>query len=231
VASDSRDGGPVAALMASQKEYYDRRAPDFGDASKPDRVALGSLGPAVIRALVDEFRPEGDVLEVACGEGTFTRELLRHARSVTALDASPGMLARNRRQTRARIIRYVETDIFEWVPDRVYDAAFFSNWLSHVPPALFDRFWTLIRSCVRDDGRVGFLDEDDRAVHRDETLVIGGVPAARRTLADGTRFDIVKVFWSPDELETRIRALGWDVGIRRIRNGFLFGVARPTSEP
>jgi hypothetical protein len=61
--------------------------------------------------------------------------------------------------------------------------------------------------------------------------VIGGVPAARRTLADGTRFDIVKVFWSPDELETRIRALGWDVGIRRIRNGFLFGVARPTPEP
>jgi ubiquinone/menaquinone biosynthesis C-methylase UbiE len=48
------------------------------------------------RALVDKFAPTGDVLELACGNGSFTRELVRHARTVTGVDGSPRMLERNR---------------------------------------------------------------------------------------------------------------------------------------
>jgi SAM-dependent methyltransferase len=226
------DGGdPAAVLIASQREYYDLRAPDFGDASRPDRIVPGLMDPATLRAVVDEFAPRGDVLEIACGSGSITRELVRHAASVTAIDASPRMLERNRIETAARTVRYVEADVFDWQPERTFDVVFFANWLSHVPPSRFDRFWDVVRSCLGPDGRVGFIDEDDRAQTFDETDVVDGVPVARRTLDDGRRFDIVKVFWQPRDLMSRLRALGWNADVRRVAGSFLYGTARPDPTP
>ena len=72
------DGGRVAGLIASQREFYDLRAPDFGDDTVPDRRASGAPQSGLVPALVDEFAPTGDVLELACGSGGFTRELVRH---------------------------------------------------------------------------------------------------------------------------------------------------------
>jgi demethylmenaquinone methyltransferase/2-methoxy-6-polyprenyl-1,4-benzoquinol methylase len=183
------------------------------------------MDAASIADVVHAFRPEVDVLELACGEGAFTRELVRFARSVTAVDSSPAMLERNRTQTASGSVRYVEADLFDWRPDRAYDTVFFANWLSHVPPSMFDRFWGLVEECVRPGGRVGFLDEDDRAEGHDECHVVDGVPVATRTLADGRRFDVVKVFWHPDDLATRLVGLGWAIELRRVGASFLFGVA------
>jgi SAM-dependent methyltransferase len=91
------EGDRVARLIESQRTFYDLRAPDFGDEAVPDRRVSGMMASELARALVDEFAPTGDVLELACGSGSFTRELVRHARTVTAVDGSPRMLERNRR--------------------------------------------------------------------------------------------------------------------------------------
>jgi SAM-dependent methyltransferase len=217
----------VARLLASQRTYYDLRAPDFGDASKPsDRKVRGFLAEGVAAALVDELRPTGDVVELACGEGAFTRHLVGHAASLTAVDASPRMLARNRKQLADHEITWVQADIFTWTPDRAYDVVFFGYWLSHVPPTAFEAFWTLVRTCLRPRGRVAFVDEDDRASSYDDAHVVGGVPAARRTLSDGRQYDIVKVFWDPADLDRRLRQLGWDVSIRRVGESSMLGVGR-----
>jgi SAM-dependent methyltransferase len=218
------DHADVAELLSSQRTYYDLRASDYMDETKPsDRKVPGFMEREVIRELIEELAPTGDVLEFACGDGVFTRELIRHAQSVTAIDGSPRMLARNRERVGHPDIRYVEADIFAWLPDRVYDTVFFSFWLSHVPPSAFEAFWALVRACVRPGGRVAFVDEDDRASVNDDSRVVGDVPVATRTLSDGRRFDIVKVFWDPDDLEQRLRALDWDIDIRRVGETFLYG--------
>ena len=213
----------VARLVQSQREFYDLRAPDFGDATVPDRRASGMMAREVGRALVDEFAPTGDVLEIACGSGGFTRELVRHARTVTAIDGSARMLERNRREVGDSSVTYVNADIFGWQPERRYDAVFFGFWLSHVPPATFDDFWALVRSSLRKDGRVAFVDEDDRGAMNDDIRLVGNVPVARRTLRDGRRFDVVKVYWNPTELQDRITSLGWQVAVRRVGETFLYG--------
>ena len=218
-------------LIASQRVYYDLRAPDFGDVSAPDRAVPGLMHKSTVRALVDEFRPEGEVLELACGPGTFTRELERYARSLTAVDSSQQMLDRNQRESRSDRVRYVREDIFTWMPDGQYDVVFFANWLSHVPPTRFDDFWSRVARSLKRHGRVGFLDEDERASEYDDSLIVGGVPAARRTLRDGRTFDIVKVFWRPDDLEARLRSRGWNARVRRVGESFLFGVAEPPRQP
>jgi SAM-dependent methyltransferase len=217
------EGDRVAALMKSQREFYDLRAPDFGDETVPDRRVSGYMPSDLVRVLIDDFAPSGDVLELACGTGGFTRELVRHARSVTAVDASPQMLERNRREVGDSSVTYVNADIFDWQPDRRYDAVFFGFWLSHVPPVTFDEFWALVRSSLQTGGRVAFVDEDDRGTMNDDIRLVENVPVAPRTLRDGRMFDVVKVYWDPTELQDRLSSLGWQVAVRRVGETFLYG--------
>jgi demethylmenaquinone methyltransferase/2-methoxy-6-polyprenyl-1,4-benzoquinol methylase len=214
-------------LLSSQRAYYDLRAPDYSSVTKPaDRQTRNLLASEVARALVDELQPSGDALELACGPGIFTRELARHARSVTAVDASVQMLARSRSEVADSTIRYIQADVFTWAPDRVYDTVFFGFWLSHVPPTAFEQFWTLVRECLSPDGRVAFVDEDDRGAALEDVRLVGGVPAARRTLSDGRQFDIVKVYWDPADLQARLAELSFDIRIRRVGETFMYGVGK-----
>jgi demethylmenaquinone methyltransferase/2-methoxy-6-polyprenyl-1,4-benzoquinol methylase len=217
----------VRSLLASQRTYYDERAEDYGDRSKPsDRKVRGLMDPSLDRAVVDEFQPVGRVLEFACGTGFFTSELVRYADSVTAVDASPRMLAIAESRVHDRKVTYVASDIFEWRPDGSYDAVFFGHWLSHVPPPVFDDFWAIVRDSLAPGGRVAFVEEDDRAADYDDVYPIDDVPAARRRLADGREFEIVKVFWRPEELEERLRSSGWDITVRRFGPTYLYGTGR-----
>ena len=138
------------------------------------------------------------------------------------------MLTRNRTEVALPNVRYVAADVFRWEPEATYDVVFFGFFLSHVPPRAFDPFWRLVRACMRERGRVAFVDEDDRAAGNDEVRLLDGVPVARRTLSDGREFDVVKVFWNPEELATTLRPLGWDVTIRRVGSGFIYGLGVDT---
>jgi len=71
---------------------------------------------------------------------------------------------------------------------------------------------------------VAFVDEDDRVAHYDDVYVADGVPIAPRRLGDGRAFEIVKVFWRPEDLTAKLRGLGWNVSVRRVGGSYLFGV-------
>ena len=211
--------------MESQKQFYDLRAPDYLTGAPSDRRGSGTgIVLEDRRAIIDELRPRGDVLELGCGPGGFTRELARVATSVTAVDSSANMLARNAREVGASNVRYVQADVFDWVPDAQYDVVFFGFLLSHIPSQLFEPFWELVRACLPPTGRVAFADEDDRIAHYDDVRLVGDVSVARRTLVDGRGFDIVKVFWQPEPLAATLRDLGWDVEVRRVGESYLYGV-------
>jgi demethylmenaquinone methyltransferase/2-methoxy-6-polyprenyl-1,4-benzoquinol methylase len=218
----------VDDAIAAQRRYYDLRAPDYLNPAAPaDRRRRAEVDPTIARTLVDELAPRGDVLELACGPGGFTVELVRHATTITAVDGSERMLARNRTEVGDPNVTYVHADLFDWQPSRTYDVVFFGFWLSHVPPARFDEFWDLVRRCLRDGGRVAFVDEDDRGKDADDVRVVDGVPLARRELADGRRLDVIKLFWNADELGARLRAIGWTFDIRQVGDVFMYGVGTP----
>jgi demethylmenaquinone methyltransferase/2-methoxy-6-polyprenyl-1,4-benzoquinol methylase len=224
----------TARALEEQQRYYDLRAPDYVSGAPSDRGdGAPDFGyPAADRAaLVDQLQPAGDVLELACGPGHFTRELARHARTLTAVDASPAMLERAAAEVVAPNVRFERADLFAgWRPGRTFDLVFFGFFLSHVPPTAFDGFWSLVRDCVGPRGRVGFVDEDDRAADRDEVRLADGVPVARRRLRDGREHDIVKVFWNAADLAGRLTTLGWDVDVRAVGDGALFGEGRPADQ-
>jgi 2-polyprenyl-3-methyl-5-hydroxy-6-metoxy-1,4-benzoquinol methylase len=81
-------GDGLEPLLAEQIAYYRARAPEYFDEVIPGTVGMHELEPAL-----DAFQPAGDVLELACGQGTWTPQLLRQASTLTAVDASLEMIA------------------------------------------------------------------------------------------------------------------------------------------
>lgn len=209
--------GTTDELLAEQIAYYRARAPEYFDGVIPGAVDGGE-----IEAALDAFRPAGDVLELACGPGTWTAQLLRHADRLTAVDASPEMLAIAASEVAGDArVTFVHADLFEWRPERRYDVVFFGYWLSHVPLERFAAFWSLVDDCLAPAGRVFFADDGYRTP--DELIEGESSSTIRRRLNDGSRFRAVKVPHEPAELEQRLARLGWRISVTRTSGPFYWG--------
>jgi demethylmenaquinone methyltransferase/2-methoxy-6-polyprenyl-1,4-benzoquinol methylase len=130
------DHDQIEELLAEQVRYYSARAPEYVQTALDDLDAGdASVAEGQIVAAIKNLALSGDVLELACGPGTWTELLLQTASTVTAVDASPEMLALAATSVgpAAGRVRFVHADLFRWRPDRQYDAVFFGFWLSHVP--------------------------------------------------------------------------------------------------
>ena len=157
---------PAENILQEQIAYYRARAGEYDQwflrqgryHRGPEASARWFAEAAQVEAALEGFAPKGRVLEMACGTGLWTRHLVRHAESVTALDASPEVLEINQARVQDPKVRYAEADLLNWTPDGVYDTVFFSFWLSHVPPERFEAFWTLVQGCLAPGGRVFFID-------------------------------------------------------------------------
>lgn len=210
-------------LLAEQLAYYRVRAPEYTETAIPELPA-GELTAAEqgFQVALDGLGPCGEVLELACGPGTWTSQLLRHAEAVTALDGAPEMLQLAARRVTSKRVRFVQADILYWEPDRRYDVVFFGFWLSHVPLERFDDFWKLVDQCLKPGGRVAFADDAYRSARE---LVGGeGDSIIRRELTDGRSFRVIKVPHTPGALQARLLELGWAVSVRYIAGPFFWGI-------
>jgi demethylmenaquinone methyltransferase/2-methoxy-6-polyprenyl-1,4-benzoquinol methylase len=199
----------VAYYRAVAREYDDHALPDVEDAA------------AEVAAALDRFGPAGSVLELACGPGRWTVQLLRYATSLTAIDAAPEMLeiaASRVRDVRARL---VESNIFEWTPDQRYDVVFFGFWLSHVPTERFETFWQLVGASLAEDGRVFFVDDSYRTA--DELVDGPDSSTIRRRLNDGSEYRIVKVPHDPPHLAGQLDRLGWSITLTQSSGPIFWG--------
>jgi SAM-dependent methyltransferase len=163
------------------------------------------------------------------------------AESVTVVDSSPEAIAIARGKVRGNVT-WVIDDIFRHRPDRRYDTVLFGFWLSHVPLERFDEFWALVDACLVPGGQVVFIDNahpmrgrdvlpEFRLPDDDAVTAIKGIDSvtdvatgiSTRVAADGNTYDLVKIWWEPDELRARLRTLGWDVEIAATEWAFIYG--------
>jgi 2-polyprenyl-3-methyl-5-hydroxy-6-metoxy-1,4-benzoquinol methylase len=221
------------ALLDEQIRYYRARAAEYDewflrkgryDRGEDHRRRWFEEVQQVRDALADS-KPSGDVLEYACGTGIWTEELVKYARSITAIDAAPEAIAVNRSRLQNDKIEYVASDIFEWHPTRRYDFVFAGFWLSHVPPIRFEDFWSLVAQTLKPTGRVFIVDSSysPESTAKDQSLNGSDHGIVRRRLNDGRRFSVVKVFYDPVELEQRLRELGWTCRIAETQEFFVYG--------
>ncbi len=223
-----------AELLSAQRSYYQARAPEY-DAwwhrrGRYDRGQTANAKwfaeAAIVERALEKFHPHGEILELACGTGLWTRVLASHAAHLTAVDAAPEMIAQNRARLDNEAVEYVQADLFEWEPrPGAYDLCFFGFWLSHVPESRFDAFWKSVARALAPGGRVFFIDSDrsDRSSASDHKLPTADDDTMLRRLDDGREFRIVKRFYTPDWLERRLAGLGWRIQVRRTGEFFIYG--------
>ena len=223
-------------LLDEQIEYYRARAEEYDewwfrrgryDRGEEQRQAWFAE-VATVEAALQAARPAGHILELACGTGLWTRHLVAHAESVTAVDASPEVVRLNAERVRSPRVEYVQADLFQWRPAKLYDFVFFGFWLSHVPEHRFEEFWRMVRSALRPGGQAFFVDNlfgQEQTATNHKAIDLAGV--VERKLNDGRTFSIVKIFYEPAALEQRLAALGWTGYVRATGRFFLYGCLHP----
>lgn len=226
---------PVPApILDEMVAYYRARAPEYDEWWQrqgrydrgPDANARWFAEIQEVLADFDACGFTGDVLELAPGTGNWTQQLLRTARTITAVDASPEMVAINRERVQSERVTYILADLFTWQPDRQYNAIFFGFWLSHVPRERLDDFWRTVARALQPDGKFFFLDNlrESTTTSLDQQLPPPDSQIMTRKLNDGRTFQIVKNYFEPAALTAQCRAAGLQVTIKSTANYFLYGL-------
>jgi demethylmenaquinone methyltransferase/2-methoxy-6-polyprenyl-1,4-benzoquinol methylase len=234
---------PDDPLLAEQVAYYRARAGEY-DAwwlrqGRYDRGAELNAAwfaevaetQSALRGWLAAQRPR-KAIELACGTGLFTRHVAPAVESLTAIDASPEVIAINRARLASLGIANVafgEADLFAWRADAHYDLVFMSFWLSHVPVARFDAFWSALRDALAPGAAVYLIDSahDPTSTAVNHVLPQTDTGIVMRRLDDGSTFHVVKHFWTPQRLEAALARLGWRARIAQTPRYFIHGEARP----
>jgi len=219
-------------VLNEQIQYYRARAPEYDEwFFRQGRYFYGeehkqkwfSEVAIVEKALMDS-KPRGKILEFACGTGVWTEKIAPFADKMTAIDTSPEAIALCKKKLQASTIEYIQHNIFDWVPQQQYDFIFFGFWLSHIPFESFDAFWELVRSSIKPEGHLFFVDSlfaVDSSARDNRPVDKSGI--AERKLNNGDQYHIVKIFHKPDELKDRLSTLGWSGFVRKSGRFFIYG--------
>jgi ubiquinone/menaquinone biosynthesis C-methylase UbiE len=237
-------------VLEEQLAYYRARAPVYDDwwearGTDPRSDELRELWLAErsrLEADLEEWcagLAHASVLELAAGTGNLTCLVAAHVARLTALDASPEVLAINAAKLGAAHdrVEFVVADLFEWGPPITYDAVFFGFWISHIPADRWAAFWSMVRRSLRPGASVWFCDSanpelgwragvlprpDARYLSGDGTID----PRTRittRELPDGRCYRVVKRFFEPDELARELADYGIEANVTTTQWAFMLG--------
>lgn len=144
-----------------------------------------------------------DVLEIACGTGYWTRYVAPVSRHTVAVDFSADMLAVARSNDLLRV-EFVEDDAYtlDRLGNRRFDCCYAMHWVSHVPLSRWNAFFESLHTRLKPGATVVLADDIRRL---DDTDPYYSKLADRdsyeiRQLPDGTVYEIVKTYFTPDML-------------------------------
>ncbi len=180
---------------------------------------------AALKNVVNKVGTVESVLELACGTGIWTQELLKIGKQITALDASQEMIEINRQKlNNASNVEYRQLDLFPWQPDKQYDLVFFSFWLSHVPPAEVDEFLSKVYNSVLPDGKVTIIDSyfEITSSAKDYPLQDKNEIYQQRKLNNGREFQIFKIYYQPDVLLNKLTQAGFQAEVGLTDTYFIY---------
>ena len=179
---------------------------------------------AALKNVVQQVGTVDSILELACGTGIWTQELLKIGKQVTAIDASQEMIEINQHKINACNVEYRQLDLFSWQPDKQYDLVFFSFWLSHIPPAKVDEFLSKVYDSVLPKGKVMIIDSyfEITSSAKDHLLQSKNEIYQKRKLNDEREFQIFKIYYQPDVLLHKLTQAGFQAEARLTDTYFIY---------
>ncbi|BAZ08714.1 hypothetical protein NIES4071_05190 [Calothrix sp. NIES-4071] len=222
-------------IIQQQIEYYRARASEYDEwFYRQGRYDRGEEFNArwfnevdIVKSALLNKGKVNEILELASGTGIWTQELLTIGNKITAIDASQEVIEINRHKLNTRNVEYRQIDLFTWEPDAEYDLVFFSFWLSHVPPESIDIFLEKVYKSTRVGGQVFIIDSqfEPTSTAKNHTLKADGNIYITRKLNDGQEYQIVKVFYQPEQLQDKLIQAGFQPNVKVTDNYFIYATA------
>jgi len=214
--------------------YYARRAVEYEPIyAKPERQA----NLVEMRDRLRDTFANRHVLEFACGTGFWTESISERARSVLATDINEEMLQIARaKDWQGRPVTFGIAEAFdpESIPGR-FDAAFVGFLWSHIELEDMTTFLSRLNRRLPSGALVVFID--NRFVAGSSTPISrtdeAGNTYQMRTLADGSRHEILKNFPEESELLAVTRKLSppvADASVEAVKHFWMLSYYTPGGE-
>jgi SAM-dependent methyltransferase len=203
-------------LITEMQTYYERRASWYDSSMRYDDAdVVQSLEP-IVDALRTEMH-DRTVLEIACGPGFWTQRVAERARSILATDYNESTLAQAR-------LKGIDPNRVTFIGADAYDLSsiaggftgcFAVDWLAHVPASRLAGFLEGLHSRLTPGARVAFCDQTPGPSSMTGMYDAEGNHLQERTLRDGSRYRVVKHFYSDAEYHERLASYADALAIRR----------------
>jgi ubiquinone/menaquinone biosynthesis C-methylase UbiE len=203
-------------LIAEMQAYYDRRASWYDSSMRYDDAdVIRSLAP-IFEELRTEMR-DRSVLEIACGPGFWTQRVADSARSILATDYNESTLVQARLKgldpSRVTFTRANAYDLSS--TDGEFTGSFAVDWLAHVPTSRLRLFLEELHARLAPQARVAFCDQTPGVSSITGLYDAEGNHLQERTLRDGSRYRVIKQFYSDAEYRARFASYSDDLTVRR----------------
>jgi SAM-dependent methyltransferase len=205
---------PVMTIESTMTAYYARRAEEYELIfRKPER----QNDLRALRSFVMETFAGRHVLEIACGTGYWTQLISRSAASVTATDVNDEVLEIARaKPLRRGNVEFRREDAYALPSFSTrFSGGFAGFWWSHVSKACLREFLLGLHQALAPGATMVFLD--NAYVEGSSTPVsrrdAEGNTYQRRTLHDGSSYEVLKNFPTEDELRHAVDGLATQVKI------------------
>jgi SAM-dependent methyltransferase len=194
-------------------EYYRRRAPEY---DKIYETPEWQDELATLRAWLVQRTTGHNVLEIAAGTGYWTQVAAPGARSVTATDYSPELLARARMRKLGARVTLLAADAYALPESPVaFDVGMAHLWWSHVERQRRQQFLVQFASRLARGATILMIDQaylkghSAPAFRRDAS----GNRYELRTLQDGDVYQIIKNYPTARELQQSFAHICDDIRI------------------
>lgn len=194
-------------------EYYSARAAIY------DAGYAGAPQPWVERMIqaLHATLAGRHVLEIACGTGHWTSYAAHVARSVTAIDSAPPMLA----IAHEKLLGYPHVTVVAGDAYRLdqvagtFTGGLAMQWFSHVPKARLAEFLLRWHRRLGAGAAIFLGDNQRRADDADPLISRPGEPDTYeiRTLPDQRQYTIIKNYYTADELRQILMPIGHELRI------------------
>jgi SAM-dependent methyltransferase len=158
------------------------------------------------------------VLEVGCGTGYWTRQLVEVADSVRAVDNNPAMLAIAQQAVNDKVenIEWVQGDAYDLPATDDISACFGGFWWSHVPRELQASWLSGLQKKLGKDTLLVLIDScyvEGRSTPIAHTDAEGNTYQIRAL--DGERYDVMKNFPTDSTLRKRFATHAREIRVKR----------------
>lgn len=225
----------MSDILEQQIAYYQARASEYDEwwynTGRYDRGTAVNQQWAqegqVVRDALHKFPEQKHILELACGTGIWTEQLVKLGKKVTAVDASAEMIAINQAKLQSDKVDYIQADLFEWQSEQQFDMIFFGFWLSHVPPEKLGDFLQRVSAMLKPDGILFIVDSlRNKMATANNQNMLESSHIHQRILNDGREFQIIKVFYQPDGLQSDLALVDVSAEIHTTAQFFIYAQGR-----